>query len=125
MQPFNKKPLAPKAIARATEAGLSNAENSSTGKSGLSSLMRPKTVRPSPSGMRTSSSTTLTSVSRAMLYRLLARADLGNHFDFRTLKQGFYPWRMISWSSATSKRILASVGICGILKKQGRSGDSQ
>ena len=44
LQSLSKKPLAPRAIARATLAGLSKAENSSTGSFGLSSLMRPRTA---------------------------------------------------------------------------------
>ena len=61
------------------------------GRSGLSNLMRPRAVRPSPSGMRTSKSTTSTCVLQGVLHGRLPGGHLGDDLDLRACQHALQP----------------------------------
>ena len=81
------------------------------GRSGLSSLMRPRAVSPSPSGMRMSIKTTSTSFSSANLAAATPLLTSPTTFMSESANMFFKPLRTTSWSSTISNRILLLIAL--------------
>ena len=77
------------------------------GRSGLSSLIRPRAVKPSPSGMRTSKSTTSTSCSNACFTTAAPVVASATTLISVPASMALTPLRSTSWSSAINSRILS------------------
>ena len=97
-------------------AGLSKLESIKTGSRGLSNLMRPSAVKPSPSGMRTSKSTTSTSFSKANFTAACPEATSPTTLMSELANKLFSPLRTTSWSSAINNRIF----VCWVIKNSSR-----